>query len=366
MNKIIIYSFYIFSVVHSLFGEKDNLLYLRCAQTMGMIAFFRVAFLSYTNRIDLRVIRSGNAFKICFLAIFATFGISLVNLRFNVFPIVYPVSFLSISILFLITNLKTNHFVYIALFVYALFLFYHLQGDPAGDWVKGSRNYVSVLALYLAMIPLIQSIINGEEKNLIVNIILPIGALIFSIIAIGRSGIVVSGIYLVGNLYLYFINHRLRGIMLPTISVIGVFVFNQAYPLMELVRFDYLYKFQTKGLILDARLDLITYYISLIDFRTLIFSTPDLQLRERMGMTLHNSYLSWHYQFGFFAFIILAITLKVCFFTVLRYKYLALLLVVILVRSFSDQILLTDGILFGLPFILSVTLAENYKLKRKK
>lgn len=362
MNRIIIIIFYLCSILHALFGEKEWLFFLRIAQIFGLIAFVRVWSLMGVNLFEFRSIIRLNGFKVCLLAIASTILIGFINFRLTILPVIYPISFLGVSLLISKTKLKINIFIFISFLVFILLSYYFKIGMSPTEWVKGSRNHVSVLVLYISIMPLLIHKLNNGGTHLIINIILPILAFTFSLFAIGRSGIMVSGIYLLGNMYLYLINHKNKYKILLMVLIVLYIMSNEIMNYFEILNNDYLYKINNRGLQLEARQDIIDYYFSKINFITIFFSIDNLELSEKLGLTLHNSYLSWHFRFGFFSFIILYISLKSLFQSLKANKSIALILLVILIRSFTDQILLTEGILLGLPFILSLTI-DNYKQK---
>ena len=151
MNKIIIIIFYIFSILHALFGEKEMLFFLRIAQIFGLIAFIRVWSLMGINLFQSKSIIRLNGFKVCLLAIFSTILIGFINFRLTILPVIYPISFLGVSLLISKTKLKINIFIFISFLVFSLLCYYFLTGVPQSDWVKGSRNHVSVLVLYISI-----------------------------------------------------------------------------------------------------------------------------------------------------------------------------------------------------------------------
>lgn len=97
-----------------------------------------------------------------------------------------------------------------------------------------------------------------------------------------------------------------------------------------------------------------------LDFLSSIFSLPDDNFISSVGgLTFHNSYIHWHFTYGFGSVLILIIVMRSIVKSFMREVYLNLLLIVLLVRSFSDQILLSDGILFGLPLFLIITINDR-------
>lgn len=358
MNRIIVIFFYTFSILHSLFGEKDFLLFLRLAQFSGLIAFLIVLNQKDTNLFKSKSIISLTGYKVSFLAIGGTLIIGFLNLRLNISSIIYPISFIGVSLLTIISKPKLNIFIFLSFLVFLLFFYYALTGVNSSLWVKGSSNYVSVLVLYISFVPLLIHKINKGGVNLILNIIFPLLALCFSLIAIGRSGIIVSTIFFLGNLTLYFRDHKHKFMILSIFIIFFAFLSSKLYSYIDFITNEYLFKLINKGTTSDVRKDIVDYYFSKINFRTLLFSIDNLDLDKKMGVTLHNSYLSWHYKYGFFSFVIFYITILSFFKSLKRDKVLSIILIVILIRSFTDLILLTEGILFGFPFILALLLVD--------
>lgn len=360
LSQILVYPFFVFSVAHNIFGSKENLLLLRLAQGCGVLSFFWVIW-------NFESFRWKNSFSFRLLLVL-TISIVLVNLmngQLDLFSIVYPLSFFSISFLIRDSNVSLTFFVVLTIVVYSWFGYVAINEISPNEWVKGSRNHVSVLVIYMVILTQLIVLIKYGGGNLITHAILPFGSLIFSVLAIGRGGIISSGLlFIFSVLHLYFKNKKMQfNILILFIGIffVGIWFFNL---LDVLNQFDiinqYLYKFETQGFESEDREYLIYSYINSMSLLDFFIGNRDFPL---IDLTLHNSFLHWHLKYGigslFFCIIVIRKMLHLMSFNFSIF----LILLVILFRSWSDQILVSDGILMGLPFFSALSWQDKISLK---
>lgn len=360
-DRILCFLFVFFSVFHQIGGAKDDLLYLRSAQVIGLICFIRVFLTDYKLFLGQNILALRRPVIFIGVCIISAIVVEFAHMRFYLMNLVYPISFLSVTLLVMRSKPSPTPYFLLASGVFILFMVNFSLGVSASDWVKGSRNHTSVLAIYLAlMVLLISKVRDGKvSKGYILSV--PIGALIISVMAVGRSGILSSLLLYTVCMLSSSQNRKFKSALVLNIcamAVLGYFVS---------VNFDYLfdmflYKFDTKQLDLDGRDSVFNAYFQSLDTLAVIFSYSDLSfLMTTYGLTLHNSYLHWHYSYGIGIILLAAIILRSLFDFARTDLFLCGLLIVILARSFSDQVLLSDGILLGLPLILLIAQSEYSK-----
>lgn len=360
-NRILILLFFLFSLLHQIIGLKEDLIFLRLAQLVGFFAFFKLLM-----DFELKVIIRKTTFKILLISIISTITVGIVNNRLYLLNLVYPLCFFSISWMMVNAKLAPRFFVIVTLLVVSVFSLLYLTNVPPSEWVKGSRNYVSVLLMYLTITSSCVALINTRVPNFLVHLLLPLLCMIFTILALGRAGIITALLLFFVNTLYYFDGIKKNG------WKILIFLFLLSIALFTSDRFDsiqsnYLYKFERKGFDLDERGDIINLYLEKLDFLSSIFSLPDYSfMRAVGGLTFHNSFIHWHYTYGFGSFLILFLVIHSIFKSFRREIYLNLLLVLVLVRSFTDQVLLSDGILLGLPFFLIIAINDRNTFFQKQ
>jgi len=354
-DRILILLFFLFSVLHQMIGVKEDLTFLRLAQLIGLVAFFTLFM-----EVKLKDVIGKTSFKILLICLISTILVGIANNRLYLLNLIYPLSFFSISWLVIKTKPSPRFFIIVTLLVFAFLSFSFVRGVPPAEWLKGSRNYVSVVLIYLTITTICIARINSKVPTLLVYFVLPLLCVAFSVIALGRSGIISSLMLFFASIF-YLIKDKknkskIRA-FLVVISLGMIYLVSEKYDAIEA---NYLYKFQTKALELDERGDVINLYTDKIDFLSSIFSVPDINFIAALeGITLHNSYLHWHFSYGLGAFLIFILILQSIFKSIKQEVYLNLLLVIILVRSFSDQILLSDGILLGLPLLMIIAINDH-------
>ena len=356
LDKTLVILFFLFSVLHQIIGDKEDLTFLRLAQIVGIISFVRFLALA-----DFKILIKYISFKIFIVCVIATVLVGFANGRLYLLNLIYPLSFISVSYLAIKSKPSFQFFVLITGLIFAFLIYKILQGNPPGSWIKGSRNYVSVLILYLTITTIcIHRINNNTGFKMIVYFVLPLIGMFFCVLALGRAGIL-SSILLIASSLLYLSRDKLNRnktrifLLLIAVTLIPVIFDN-----FDQIEASYLYKFQTKGLELDERADVIDLYFDKINVISFIFSVPDVNsIYYSEGITLHNSYLHWHFSYGIGAIFIFILLFKSILVSFRRDLNLNILLVIILMRSFSDQILLSDGILMGFPLFLIIMINDS-------
>jgi hypothetical protein len=345
ISQLLIFSFVVFSVLHQLSGKKDDLVLLRVAQVIG--SFSLLWFFSIVN---VRRFFNSMSFRILIVAIISAFTVNFLRGEFYILNTIYALSFFAIANLITYSDVSDKFFIFFSVSVFLWLGYLAISGLPPSEWLKGSRNHVSILAIYLVILTQLIRLRKCGTASIITHFVLPFCALVLSTAAIGRSGIITSGILFITSLFwlLHTSKYRIyKFIMLfAVVGGVGFYVFQNIQ-----VGDDYLYKFETKGFDLAEREDVIANYINNISFLEFFIGPVD---RDNLydDITLHNSYLHWHLSYGFGSIIIVLMIFGFISRVMRKYPWIAFTLIIILLRSFSDQILLSDGILMGLPLFL--------------
>ena len=148
-------------------------------------------------------------------------------------------------------------------------------------------------------------------------------------------------------------------------SIILIYLLNWA--IIYINNNNYFYRFQNVGFESDAREFIISEYSRNLNVFGLIFGNKSTFFQEITGYTPHISYLNWHNTFGLVSF---ALVLYV-FYSIIQYskyqdQYHLSLLIVILIRSTTDDVLLFGGLMFGILFIILILSSHNLRLIRYK
>ena len=115
----------------------------------------------------------------------------------------------------------------------------------------------------------------------------------------------------------------------------------------------------------EPRLGVILYYIETAGFYELLFGNKTALIKYQLmyNLTSHNSFLSIHSILGIGAFILSLIFIKAIYqLAISRNNFILLLLFVLTLRSFTDDLLFQGHILFSIPFfyILFLTLSKKF------
>ena len=213
------------------------------------------------------------------------------------------------------------------------------------------------MVIYLVLLTQLVGIKSGRYNPVVSFVFLPVLGFVFSALAISRSGILTTGFLVIVSLFSLFSHSGgFKNISLALAFLIlltGVISSSQ----IDVIG-SYFYKFDTKGLELAEREDVIDAYFNSITPFSFFFGPKNLD-KISGDITLHNSYLHWHASYGFGSIVIIGYILVFMRRIVFAFPLIFWLTLVLLFRSFSDQILLSEGILMGLP--LFMCLAWNDK-----
>lgn len=156
------------------------MLLLRLAQGCGVLSF--LGYLEFWKF----PLEKFFSFRLLLVLTISIVLVNLMNGQLDLFSIVYPLSFFFNFISYSWFKCFFNVFVVLTIVVYSWFGYVAINEISPNEWVKGSRNHVSVLVIYLVILTQLIALIKYGGGNLITHAILPFGSLIFSVLAIGR------------------------------------------------------------------------------------------------------------------------------------------------------------------------------------
>ena len=273
--------------------------------------------------------------------------------------IAYPLAGAGIALV-MIYRLDTSTILRYLLIITILYFGYLiLMNVGARSWGKGSENHVSVFILTMTIIYYLSQII--AKKN--INPIFAFIALIIAIYAQGRGGILSTGILFFGVLFIKYTNRIVYFVVLMFMCYIGYYLLqNQVEYLFNVI---FLSIFD-RPILEDPRMVLNAMYLERLNLNTLIFGSKgygSIFSYNVLGLTTHNSYISIHATYGIFIIPIMCLFGLSMFRNWNRNNYLIIITIAILIRSFTDSILITSGIEFTtlLMIILSYT---DYSYRR--
>lgn len=261
--------------------------------------------------------------------------IQLVNFR-SPFNVLYPLNALFLG--FVVAKKPLNlKILYVELLIVSGMLFYFMINlyDPNTIFVNSSRNLISVVLLYTSLLIYFQEYKMDKPFSLLPAIL----TLVFSIWAVGRSGILCSLLLFVlvvcrylkrSNLYYRFFFFFIFLLLFFLIMKLGVEVL------------DLFIRFEERGLSYeeDERSIMLNLYMSKLNLGTLFFGYNYFN-DEQFSMwdfNVHNSFISFHALWGIGAIIFF---FKFCRQFLLHFKKekaLMFLVLIFFLRAFSDAI----------------------------
>jgi hypothetical protein len=243
----------------------------------------------------------------------------------------------------------------------SLFVYYFLLSMHPMQWVTHSQNHVSVVIIFISTIYYLNKI-NQREDSL--SYIPALIALIVSIFSYGRSGIIASSIILIGLV----VHQTIAKISIKNI-VFTLFLFT----VMAIVVDHYYFyitlalnKFYVDGMESTARIEIFQYWSREINyFPSLAFGVDLSLLKSSHSLSSHNSFLTLHSRFGISFVLIIINIFSIIMIGFKKNMFIVFLFLAILMRSFTDNILIGSGFLFGVLFFCILLMVKNLNTKRK-
>jgi len=238
----------------------------------------------------------------------------------------------------------------IIFWIFTSYFFYHILVGTISDEtiLAHSRNHISVTMLFITVLYYFWLLKNNKTLSLIPAFCF----LVICVWAIGRSGIIASTVLFTG-LTLFGEKNKLNLTVAGIVGVAVILYFTN-WETRFIFNYDPLIQFYTKSIGEEARIDIILRYFSSLDVKSFFLGYGRTYYSEFMiGGNLHNSFLNAHFRFGisaFFLFIIILIALIKA--VLVENKVYFVLLLAILLRAFTDTILIPSYYDFTLYFLL--------------
>ncbi|UUO13754.1 hypothetical protein [Dolichospermum heterosporum] len=229
-------------------------------------------------------------------------------------------------------------------FVVAFFTYYFYNRiDPNAIFLYASRNTVSwLLIVYSAIIYIV-----SDKARLKIPVLPAIMTVIFSVMSYGRSGIISSFILLIGILLLTFYENKKNAKFYIFITFIGIlfmfFLINRSDIVNTIYDISrYFNRLETRGLSdRDGREYILSNYIIQMNMTRFLFGTDpryDLSIIN-FKLNYHNSFINLHAYSGMAGIIFVFLMLRAVVKLFNRNKLLWLILITLILRSFTDNLL---------------------------
>lgn len=244
--------------------------------------------------------------------------------------------YFGVAVLILNTNLDKKLWKFLFFIVSFIFLLFILSGNSFDSiFVNASRNYVSVYLLFFIFMYYVS---NYKENT--INILPSVLFFLLSVFAIGRTGILVSGVLVLLTFMwntrnsTYF--KKLIYLIVIIIVIIIVFIQSDFYKVV-FSRF-----IETTNLDLGGRLTIWKgFYERLFDSILNFLLGPKLDqipLATYFDFNLHNSFLNLYSRYGFIIFVIVLILMVNSLLLMLKRKEILLLIIsfIFIMRASTD------------------------------
>ncbi len=319
-------------------------LYTRIIQILGALLFFNeLRCLIYFKQ----YISAENIFINLMILFLGALFVGFFHGQFlNVLILVNFLGFYGFGLFFSRRVSELKYLKYIFFSVSLLFIYYFLTGKPPTYWSTHSQNHVSILILALLCFYYLG---NYSKKPNSIYILPSLLALLVSILALGRSGIITSSVIILGIVVLNLFRKSYYDFT-KLVPIIFLFVI-----LTLANNSDYKYiifnRFYSENIISEGRDFVISYWLQEMSHLKSFFFGVDLSyLKNSYNLSSHNSYISTHSKFGIFSLLLIiqyVLTIKKLLIT---NHFLLLLLIAVSIRSITDNILFANTFLFGAIF----------------
>lgn len=261
--------------------------------------------------------------------------------------------------------------IYIFFYGFCIYLIYHWVVYESFLFVfeHSSANLISFVLISLCVLFYILN--NNNElsiKGKIIEILPALLTLIFSVLAQGRGGIISSILLLIGIIFMYFHkkNIKRKFFFIGIFTLISIYFINilDTYGVENLLYKLNLEKFVIKGMEGDGREEILYNYIGDLNFSRILLGTEWSNIYNYFHSgNLHNSYLRGHLMFGIlFIILLLTILISILLSIYKKYYFVPLLLIPILIRGYTDTVLLPgyfDFIILYLIFFPFIKINEQ-------
>lgn len=216
-------------------------------------------------------------------------------------------------------------------FVYKWFIL----GMDANELTINSRNYISYF-LFLFALPLV---FYHYKQNSVPIFLIPIVILIMSVLAIGRGGILMSLLFLVGWILMKIRTTKHRFLFYVVLFTIG---FAVSYVIADPDFFDtYFSRFEERAFESAVRTEgWIKYVEKIVNPIYFIVGYPvkkEPYIMNVLEGSLHNSYLTLHARLGCVSFIVLFFLYKAMKYLFIKREYLLMFFLGgLLLKGFTD------------------------------
>jgi hypothetical protein len=243
---------------------------------------------------------------------------------------------------------------------------YAIGITPSELLLNYSHNHISVILLYSTILFYL-SHSSLDIKTQKYSILPAISCLLLSTFSVGRSGMLSSFILVLFLTLLKYQNQIFHNKNFYIKLSYFLSSFLLTYGLYSLFSYaekeGYFSRFEERGLESQARQLIIYSYIENIDGLSFILGNTSGFFQENTGLSAHISYLGLHNHFGVASILLIA---YICY-TLIQYykfnKYYMSLLTVILIRSFTDDVLMSGGVMFGILLVILLLSCRSAEFK---
>ncbi|MDJ0704392.1 MAG: hypothetical protein QNJ46_14000 [Leptolyngbyaceae cyanobacterium MO_188.B28] len=246
----------------------------------------------------------------------------------------------------------------------------YISGVDPMDILGNSRNHISILLLYATILfYLSYSPLEIRQKQY--SILPALACFILCIFSLGRMGMVTSGV-LFSLLSMLKYWHALarenllkKALAFLTVTALMLGTFYSINYFSETGKFA---KFENQGLESRGRSRIVSTYFddNNFDGDKLLIGYERGFFEKETGLSAHISYLAWHSYLGIAGIFLMIYALYAL---VKYYKYSPyhmVLLLAILLRSLTDNVLFFGKSLFGILFVFLVIECERQRLQIKR
>lgn len=237
---------------------------------------------------------------------------------------------------------KIPEYGFYAFLVYILVVFAR-NGSFEYHFAEASRNTVSWLSIIFCALYYLIIFLQGRSPT---NFIPPLLALIISIVAQGRAGIITSFLLLVTAFW--YSTRRVKSNykmwIVSILALIGMSVYVYTHTGFFEERLEY---FKVKGFEESSRIAILESYVESLNVRSVITGgSLDETAAGGFNSNPHNSFIMGHVRYGIMAFVFYGMILYSLMKGVINQqtRFLALILFVVLLR------MMTDKLVFVYPF----------------
>ena len=356
-----VHGWLVFGLAYTIVGSKDDSTFIRISQAFGTFFCCIIVMANWISIVKRHHPKLWH--NITLFTTTAVIGAILNRIYFQelyFLNLIYPMLYAGTAIALYVGVIGPRTMAVYFWGVTGVLLYRLIIGVPPMELVQGSENQISVIGIALMAMYVV------SYRGKVTGSLLSAGVMLFVLcgLANGRSGVITSGLFLIG---LGILGIRSPKIKISFCVLIGALVSLYVVPRAEGLLETYAPDFLVYGIRDRSGRELIfSWYLEKLTIETAICGIRPTELMLLYSLSLHSSYLEWHSLYGLPGVFLFGVAMMRLVRMVLRQPIAGLVCSMLMLRGSTDTILYSSHIVFGAAFLYSLSGFESQSAQGEK